>query len=156
MHEIYLDQESKGAQLLEIDELNRTIERLVGLLKSTQEYKEFALFTEDTKAVHFLRFIPKRLKANGLLQQRPNKPKLCSCMDIRIEEKLIWTPTQSYKFMLDMKLKYESLNEECIEEVLFGLNQIWLAREENHVKRVRENYEAELQKLRKRMEQRYD
>jgi len=77
-------------------------------------------------------------------------------MDIRIEEKLIWTPTQSYKFMLDMKLKYESLNEECIEELLFGLNQIWLAREENHVKRVRESYEVELQKLRKKMEQRYD
>lgn len=40
--------------------------------------------------------------------------------------------------------------------MLFGLNQIWLAREENHVKRVRENYETELQKLRKKMEQRYD
>jgi hypothetical protein len=36
-------------------------------------------------------------------------------MDIHIEEKLIWTPTQSYKFMLDMKMKYENLNEECIE-----------------------------------------
>ena len=40
--------------------------------------------------------------------------------------------------------------------MLFGLNQIWLAREENHVKRVRESYEAEIQKLRKKMEQRYD
>jgi hypothetical protein len=36
IHEVYLDQESKGAQLLEIDELNRTIERLLSLLKTTQ------------------------------------------------------------------------------------------------------------------------
>lgn len=56
--------------------------------------------------MHFLKYIPRRLKANNLLQQRPSKQKLCTCMDIRIEEKLIWTPTQSYKFMLDMKLKY--------------------------------------------------
>jgi hypothetical protein len=31
--------------------------------------------------------------------------------------------------MLDMKMKYGNLNEECIEEILFGLNEIWLARE---------------------------
>ena len=30
--------------------------------------------------------------------------------------------------MLDMKIKYETLNEDCIEEVLFELNKIWLAR----------------------------
>jgi hypothetical protein len=73
------------------------------------------LFTEDTKSVHFLKYIPKRLKSNSLIQTVPKKAKLCSCMDIHIEEKLIWTPTQSYKFMLDMKMKYENLNEECIE-----------------------------------------
>lgn len=32
-------------------------------------------------------------------------------MDIKIDEKLIWTPTQSYKFMLDMKMKYDNLSE---------------------------------------------
>jgi hypothetical protein len=58
--------------------------------------------------------------------------------------------------MLDMKIKYDTLNEECIEEVLFGLNQIWLAREENHLKRVRESYDAELAKLKKRTDMRYD
>lgn len=55
-----------------------------------------------------------------------------------------------------MKIKYDTLNEECIEEVLFGLNQIWLAREENHLKRVRESYDAELAKLKKRTDMRYD
>ena len=87
--------------------------------------------------MHFLKYIPKRLKTNSLLQAVPKKSKMCTCMEVKIDEKLVWTPTQSYKFMLDMKMKYETLNEECIEEVLFGLNQIWLAREENHVKRVR-------------------
>lgn len=39
---------------------------------------------------------------------------------------------------------------------MFGLNQIWLAREENHIKRIRETYDAEIGKLKKRTDMRYD
>lgn len=40
---------------------------------------------------------------------------MCSCMEVKIDERLLWTPEAAYKTMLNMKLKYDSLNEECIE-----------------------------------------
>jgi hypothetical protein len=49
-----------------------------------------------------------------------------------------------------MKLKYEEMNEDCIEETLFELNKIWLAKEEVHVSRVKESYENEISKLKKK------
>ena len=50
-------------------------------------------------------------------------------MNIKIDERLLWTPAASYKILLDMKIKYDSLTEDCIEQLLFELNKIWLGRE---------------------------
>lgn len=58
--------------------------------------------------------------------------------------------------MLDMKIKYESLSEDCIEEVLFELNKIWASKEEMHIRRVKEYYEGEIAKLKKKGEIKYD
>jgi hypothetical protein len=48
------------------------------------------------------------------------------------------------------------MNEDCIEEILFELNKIWLAKEEVHINRVKESYENEINKLKKKTEERYD
>ena len=100
--------------------------------------------------------IPKRAKNNSLNHRFAEKRKACSCMDIKIDERILWTPEICYKKMLDMKMKYESLNEDCIEEVLFELNKIWLGREEARVKRVKEMYDHEIGRLKKKGEIRYD
>lgn len=71
-------------------------------------------------------------------------------MEVKIDERLLWTTAASYKIFLDMKIKYESLTEDCIEEILFELNKIWLGREEAHVRRVKEAYETEIIKLKKK------
>jgi hypothetical protein len=39
--------------------------------------------------------------------------------------------------MLEMKLKYEEMSEDCIEETLFELNKIWLAKEEAHISKIK-------------------
>lgn len=57
-------------------------------------------------------------------------------MDVKIDEKLLWTPTACYKKVLELKIKYGSLTEECIEELLFELNRIYKSREEESVKKV--------------------
>ncbi len=54
---------------------------------------------------------------------------MCTCMEVKIDERMLWTPESCYRLMLDMKIKYDSLSEDCIEEVLFELNKIWLAKE---------------------------
>ena len=77
-------------------------------------------------------------------------------MQIKIDERLLWTPAVCYKTLLSMKMKYESLTQDCIEEVLFELNKIWLGREEAHVRRVKDAYDQEICKLKKKGEIRYD
>lgn len=53
-------------------------------------------------------------------------------------------------------MKHDIFNEEAIEEILFSLNQIWLAREECHLRRVKDSYDNEIKRLKKRNEERYD
>ena len=84
--------------------------------------------------------MPKKLKNSTLLSVPPKKVKLCSCMELKVDERLLWTPEHAYKAMQEIKSKHEYLNEECIEEIMFSLNQIWLAREECHLKRVKESF----------------
>lgn len=114
--------------MLELKEAKKIIERLITLLSRTDEFRNFTDFIDDSKLVHFLKNIPRRLKTNGLNHRIPDKTKLCTCMDIKIDERLLWTPEAAYRALLEMKIKYGSLDEECIEETLFELNKIWLAR----------------------------
>lgn len=155
MNEVYMGEESKGAQLLQLEEAKEAIDRLATLLRSTQEYKKINHLVDDFKQAHYLKNIMKRLKGSGLNQQIERK-RACSCCEVKIDEKLLWTPTACYKIMLEMKLKYEQMSEDCIEETLFELNKLWLIREENHISRIKESYEAEIARLRKKSEERYD
>ena len=89
------------------------------LIRSTEEYRLFGDFAEEVKDIHYLKNINKRFKSNTLVHQAGQKKNICSCMEVRIDERLLWTPAASYKTLLNLKLKYESLTEDCIEEVLF-------------------------------------
>lgn len=109
MNEIYLGEESRGAQLLELDQAKQAVERLVLLLKNTEQYKKFGNFAEDFKEIHYLKNLTKRLKSNSLSQQIERK-KACNCCEIKLDERLLWTPSACYKIMLEMKLKYEEMN----------------------------------------------
>jgi hypothetical protein len=109
MNEVYMSEESKGAQLLELDEAKQAIERLILLLKNTEEYKKFGNFADDFKEIHYLKNITKRLKSNSLNQQFERK-RACSCCEVKIDERMVWTPGACYKIMLEMKLKYQEMN----------------------------------------------
>lgn len=77
--------------------------------------------------MHYLKNIIKRLKNNSL-NVKPIEKKVCSCKDMKLNEKLLWSPVQCYKTMLEMKVKYDYLSEDCIEEVLFEMNRIYSAK----------------------------
>jgi hypothetical protein len=55
-----------------------------------------------------------------------------------------------------MKLKYDYLSEDCIEEVLFEINRIYAAKEERNLKKIKENNEHEMAKLKKKLQETYD
>ena len=84
MNEVYLGEESKGAQLLELEEANQAIERLVLLLKNTEEYRKFGNFADDFKEIHYLKNILKRLKSGGLSHPLERK-RACSCAEFKVD-----------------------------------------------------------------------
>ncbi len=55
-----------------------------------------------------------------------------------------------------MKVKYDFLSEDCIEEVLFEMNRIYNAKEERTVQRLKQLHEQEISKVKKQLEQGYD
>jgi len=49
------------------------------------------------------------MKNNSLNHKLADKKKMCSCMEIKIDERLLWTPESSYRVLFNMKIKYDSL-----------------------------------------------
>jgi hypothetical protein len=57
-------------------------------------------------------------------------------MQVKIDEKLLWSPSLCYKKALELKIKYNSnLTEDCIEEMLFEMNKVYSAKEDAALKR---------------------
>jgi hypothetical protein len=77
---------------------------------------------------------------------------MCNCTHVKVSEKLLWSPTECYRILLEMKLKYDYLSEDCIEEVLFEINRIYAAKEERNLKKIKENNEHEMAKLKKKLQ----
>ena len=69
---------------------------------------------------------------------------------------MMWSPTNCYKALLQIKQKYEIMNESCIEEILFELNRLWLSKEEQIANKIKEQYQDELQRMKKKTFERYD
>ena len=55
-----------------------------------------------------------------------------------------------------MKIKYDSLNEDCIEEVLFQMNKLYLSKQESKIVKIKHHYEGEISKLKKNRQETYD
>lgn len=70
----------------------------------------------EAKTSHFLSTVSRRLRS-GVSRHSDKKP--CRCLDLRPKEELLWSPAECYRALLAIKMKYDYLNEECIEEVLF-------------------------------------
>jgi hypothetical protein len=64
------------------------VERLLYLLKMTEEFNSFINCVEDSGGAHYLRAICRRIKNNEILMPRTIRKagtKMCSCMDIRLD-----------------------------------------------------------------------
>jgi hypothetical protein len=75
---------------------------------------------------------------------------------MKVTEKILWSPVECYKVMLSMKMKYDFLSEDCIEEVLFEMNRLYTAKEERIISKIKQSHELEINKIKKQMELGYD
>lgn len=64
---------------------------------------------------------------------------MCGCGN-RTGEKVLWSPTECYRVMLELKMKYDYLSEDCIEEVLFHMNRLYGVKQQNAVQQLKSHY----------------
>lgn len=57
--EIILEKNSKGVAMLEIEYLKNDVEKLLQLLGTTSQYKDFFRFAKDSRDIRNLKYLPK-------------------------------------------------------------------------------------------------
>ena len=155
---LYSQRQNEGSLLLEIQHLKEDNNRLLQMLKSTNEFKDFAYLSETVPGG--IRFIkgtaPKRKGAtntgvNTSLIQNPNTSLTNnnSIKDSLNNEN--WVPSETYSFAVQFKNKYNlDLNENILNTLLISLNKIWQEREKKQINRLKAQYQSEIMSLRRK------
>lgn len=142
--DLYFLKKNDSAILLEIEKLKEDVKRLVQLLRSTEEYKEFAenanLMNDD---IRFLKGVHKEKGTNKNFKLWADQRKLKSEF-----ENFFWIPTDAFKYANDFRIKYQgNFTEEIIESLLFELNKIWKEKHEKSISKLKSKYESSISNI---------
>ena len=149
--------DEKG-QTLELEHLRADNLRLLRLLKTTNEFKNFDTAQTWSKS-RFGQAVPHKTKpalGRNSLGRRESPSKLNKQSKFAEKENVKasrnWIPTEAYSIANDFRVKYQGqLNETNINRLLAELNQIWRDREVRIVDQIRNNTNAEVMSLRRQM-----
>lgn len=61
---MYLEKNSKGTLIMEIEYLKQDVERLISLLKTSKEFKDFTSYIDSDKGIRFLAKSPSLIAKN--------------------------------------------------------------------------------------------
>lgn len=149
--------ESEGLASLEIEHLRADVQRLVKMLKSTAEYKDFADYADDnTGSIRFITSSIKQTKIDRAGSASPGGKGHRCCVDRTFtgDEKDMWVPRDAFKFIQEFRKQYNGeLTDTLIEKLLFELNRIWSKREQQRIDRLRSQYSHEVLKLQRKLTQ---
>jgi len=176
---LYINRKSEAGLLLEIEHLKDDNVRLLEMLKSTEEYKDFAYLAETvTGGIQFInntckcdsnrgkctchnKSNTKRCKSACKTQGARHNTKSASCVKEcdkkRLEKEDVfnsdnWVPADAFKFAYDFKNKYNiEMSELLINDLLSSLNKIWRDREQKQISRLKTKYQSEIMGLRRKM-----
>jgi len=142
--DLYFMKRNDSTILLEVEKLKSDIKRLIHLLKSTEEFKEFAenanLVGDD---IRFLKNMHKEKGNNKNFKLWSEQRKLKSEF-----EGFFWVPADSYKFANDFRIKYQGqFTEEILEILLFELNKIWKDKHDKSIAKLKEKQQTKLYTL---------
>lgn len=129
-------QRSEGTVFLELEHFKADNERLIKLLNSTPEYKEFSDFAQDNRGS--VRFLAGK-KPYGKSE----------CPDPEDES---WIPREAFDIAHGYRTQHpEGLSETLINKMLRELNQIWRDRERRMIARVKLTCATEIKDLRRQI-----
>lgn len=115
LDEMYVNRKSEAGLLLEIEHLKDDNVRLLSMLKSTEEYRDFAYLAEDSSGG--IRYIdPEKFKAKGGLMKKCEEKARKSKDPVNDEN---WVPISAYHCAYEFSNKYNvELSETLITELL--------------------------------------
>ena len=158
-----IKKKDEAALLLEIELLRKDNIRLLKLLNTTEEYKDFCYLEqtspggiryihprEELKAPVYKPLSQKEERARSLKEYKKYKAKKEQKLE---KEDRNWVPIEAYNFLVESKNKHGlDLNNDTIEKLLLILNKFWqerLAREINHYRAL---YQNEIKDLKVKLE----
>ena len=153
-----LKQKNESALLLEIELLRKDNIRLLNILNSTEEYKDFCYLgqtapggiryirpKEVRKAATYKPMSKKEERARSLNEYKKYKTNQTKKLE---KEDRNWVPLEAYNYLVESKNKYNlDLNNDIIENLLLILNKFWKERLDREVNRYRSLYQKEIKDL---------
>jgi hypothetical protein len=144
-----LNRRAEGTALLEVEHLKADNARLVRLLKSTKEFKNFGEFIEDSgNGAHAM------TETKGGFQRECTKKKsqgktLKTKSTGELED---WIPAEAFNLAHSFRARYSQfLTESAINTLLEDLNKIWRNRERRQVARVKSETNTEVANVRRQL-----
>ena len=158
-----LKKRDEAALLLEIELLKKDNLRLLNLLNTTDDYRDFCHLgltaplgiryikpVEEKKEEKHKPISKKEERERSLKEYKKymaNKKKKLE------KEDRNWVPLEAYNFLVESKNKYKlDLNNDVIENLLHILNNFWKERLEREINKYRTAYQNEIKELKRRLQ----
>ncbi|MCQ2821264.1 MAG: hypothetical protein MJ252_28730 [archaeon] len=149
---LYVQKNSEGSLLLEIQHLKDDNLRLLQMLKSTEEFKDFAYLSETVAGgIRYCKpSTERKAKTQTAANAKTAKGIPNSQKDILDNQN--WIPSDCYSFAMEFKNKYNlDLSENLLTDLLTSLNKIWQEREKRQMNTLKSKYQGEIMSLRRKL-----
>ena len=121
---------TEGAGMVEVEHLKLDNQRLLTLLKSTKEFKDFSGIADASSGrIHY---------ADDYENENLKNPKN-------------WMPTETLEIANRFRVKNEGLSEPAMNRLLAELNKVWWAREQKRVNSIQKSCNTETKDLRRKL-----
>ena len=168
--QLYIQKQSEGSLLLEIEHLKDDNMRLLQMLKSTAEFKDFAYLSETVPGgIRFTNETQSQLVKGTSATTNPNVPSQSVASKTIGNQKRIndknnnnnnkdvintdnWIPSEA--LVCAKQFKSENgldLNETMLNNLLTSLNKIWQEREKQQINRLKAKYKNEITSLKRKV-----
>ena len=152
--QLFLQKQSEGTLLLEIEHLKDDNIRLLQMLKTTEEFKNFSYLNDTFSGIKL-----NKKKNLSNINININNNNNTNNQDLNIkdnenkenkENKENVIPNEAFDFAFQFKNKYD-LNDSIINELLSSLNKIWKEKEKKEMNKIKKKYQTEINNLKRKL-----
>ena len=153
-----IKKKDESALLLEIELLKKDNIRLLNILNSTDEYRNFCYLGQTApggiryikpkvirKAATYKPMSKKEERTRSLNEYKKYKTNQTNKIE---KEDRNWVPLEAYNYLVESNNKFNlGLNNDIIENLLLILNKFWMERLDRELNRYRSTYQKEIKDL---------